>query len=252
MKKWLSIVALSAMVTTASYADFVRVEMGVGAFMSEPSGSLTYSNSASPMDVKDTLGFSSESSPYVWLNVKHPVPILPNLRLEYVDVTSKGNSQNLTWDGISVPTGTSSELTLTQYDATLYYNLLDNTFWTTLDLGLDVKMIQSNYKIDPNGLYLGYDKSKDLVIPMAYLRARVQIPATNIGFEADGKYLGDGTSEFSDIRIKADYTLGFIPVVQPALEVGYRIQKFKAQDSSNEVKTDLNYSGAYVGLMLRF
>lgn len=252
MKKWLSILALSAVAATTLSADFLRVEMGAGAFMSEPSGDLTYSTSVSPVDVKDTLGFSSESSPYVWLNVKHPVPILPNLRLEYLNLSSKGNSQSFNWDGNSVPVGTSSELTLTQYDATLYYNILDNTFWTTLDLGLDLKMIQSNYKIDPNGLYPGYDKSNDVVIPMAYLRARVQIPATNIGFEADGKYIGDGTSEFYDARIKADYTLGFIPVVQPALEVGYRMQKFKAQDSGNEVKTDLNYAGAYVGLMLRF
>jgi len=257
MKKWLSIIALSAMVSTAAYADFVRVEMGAGAFMAEPSGDINYdvNGIVDTVNVKDTLGYSSESMPYLWLNIKHPIPVLPNLRLEYVNVNSSGNSGSFSWEGNPVPTGTKSELTLTQYDAVLYYNLLDNTFWTTLDLGLDVKMIQSNYTIAPQigfGGYAGYNESKDVVVPMAYLRGRVEIPATNFGFEADVKYIGDGTSEISDIRLKADYTLDFVPVVQPALEVGYRIQKFKLQDNSNDVKTDLNYSGVYVGLMLRF
>lgn len=252
MKKWLSIVALSAMAATTASADFMRVEMGAGAFLAEPSGSIQFSNET-PVDATDSLGYGSDSMPYVWLNIKHPVPILPNLRLEYVNVNSNG-SGSFTWDGNNLPSGTQSELTLQQYDATLYYNILDNTFWTTLDLGLDIKMVQSQYTISPNTSvgYNGYDESKNIVVPMAYLRGRVQIPATNFGFEADVKYIGDGTSEISDIRLKADYTLDFVPVVQPALEVGYRIQKFKVQDDGNEVKSDLNYAGAYVGLMLRF
>ncbi len=258
MKKLLTAAALTAMMGTAAQADFLRVEMGGGIWSSDPDGTLVYKQDTgtdTPLNLGDGLGYDKESLPYLWLNIKHPVPILPNVRLEYVDVDFEGTStQSVTWDGITYGANTYTHLQLTQYDAILYYNLLDNTAWMTLDLGLDVKFVDTSYDIqDPTGTVTAYSESESLVIPLLYARTRVEIPATNFGLEADLKYIGNGDSQFYDFRAKVDYTLDFVPVVQPAIEVGYRVQKFKIDEKdADDVIADIDFSGMYVGLMLRF
>jgi outer membrane protein len=264
MRRILFSTVLSATLALTAQADLLRVEAGAGAFIAEPSGTLSYEDDIGSVnvDATDNLGYGKESLPYVWLNVKHPIPIVPNLRLEYLDVNFKGKSKKVTWgtndDGaaVTVPDGTTSELSLTQYDAVLYYNLLDNTFWTTIDLGLDVKFIEGSYTIDANSVgsidYPGYDESFSAAIPMGYLRGRVQIPATGLGVEGDIKYIAYSDSELMDARIKADWTMEFVPVIQPGIEVGYRVQKVNIDESDYSTKVDVDFSGAYVGLMLRF
>ncbi|MDD3060046.1 MAG: TIGR04219 family outer membrane beta-barrel protein, partial [Sulfurimonas sp.] len=137
-----------------------------------------------------------------------------------------------------------------------YYNILDNTGWTTLDIGLDAKVVSLDYAAQ--GVTIGtlasqnYSDSVTIVVPMAYLRARVEIPATNIGLEADAKYVTYDGSTISDMRAKVDYTLDFFPVVQPALEIGYRTQKIDIASSDVKSVINIEYSGLYAGLMLRF
>ena len=54
------------------------------------------------------------------------------------------------------------------------------------------------------------------------------------------------------MRAKVDYTFDFVPVVQPAIEVGYRVQKFDVTSDDDKTKMDMEFSGVYAGLMLRF
>jgi outer membrane protein len=245
MKKILSIVALSALMGTASYADIARVEMGAGAWMQTPSGSADYT--AVSGGGSDTMDKTQKTSTYVWALVKHPIPVVPNLRAEYTNISSTGVASG-TWG--SVTGGGNSSLDMQQIDVVPYYNILDNTFWTTLDLGIDVKIVDLDFKVD--GASSTYEYKKSLLIPMGYARARVQIPTTGIGLEADVKYVAYGSSTFSDTRAKVDYTFKSFPIVQPAVEVGYRAQKLKIDASSADIKTDIDFSGFYAGLMLRF
>jgi len=106
--------------------------------------------------------------------------------------------------------------------------------------------------VSPNGVFTGYENQTTIAIPMAYLRARVEIPATGLALEADGKYITYNGSTVYDARAKVAYTFDFIPVVQPALEVGYRVHKINIDDSSVDVKSDVDFTGVYAGLFLRF
>jgi len=146
---------------------------------------------------------------------------------------------------------------MTQFDVIPYYNILDNTAWITLDLGLDLKVTEIKYQADgvviPGIADTSYTDSVTTVIPLLYVRGRVEIPATNIGLEADLKYVSYNSNTIYDARAKVDYTLDFIPVIQPAIEVGYRVQKIKLEDDgAGSAKADLDFAGAYAGLMLRF
>lgn len=256
MKKQLIAAGLAACVSGAVQADILRIEGGAGMWQAEPSGSLVYRVNAGTETINagDDLGYQQENISYAWLLVKHPVPILPNIRLEYVDPNFEGNSsKSISWNGISYGANTYSKLQVTQTDLVMYYNLLDNTFWATLDLGLDVKLAKFNYELsDPSNIAPGYEESTSLAIPLLYVRTRAEIPGTNIGLEADVKYITTGNTTIYDARAKIDYTLGFIPVIQPALELGYRTQKFDVDEPDNDVKIDIDFSGVYAGLMLRF
>jgi outer membrane protein len=255
MKKIVTTLSLAALFAVSAQADFARFEVGAGMWKADPSGSLESNDPAENYDASAELGYDEENTNYVWVLFKHPVPVIPNIRLEYTDLSFSGALPgNVIWDGNTFDTNGDSTLNLKQYDATLYYNLLDNTAWTTLDLGLDFKYIDAAFTLHDPDLPANQqiNESENLVVPMAYLRARVEVPATDLAVEGDIKYIGYNDSKFYDARIKLDYTLDFVPVVQPALEVGYRVQKLKIDEDDFDVKADIDFSGLYAGLMLRF
>ncbi len=254
MKKILSIAATSALLATAANADIVRVEGAVGVWQNTPTGKITYENNT--FDVVDNAGFDTTSATYAWVYLKHPVPVIPNVRLEYAQPSYDATiTETINWGGTDYTAGMTNELSLTEYDAVLYYNLLDNTFWTTLDLGLDVKLINGNYKLsDTAGVLDPVDESFDLAMVLPYMRARVQLPVTNIGIEAIARGISYNNDKVVDAQIKVDYTMDFVPVVQPGLEIGYRYQQITIDGGTlgAGAELDTTFSGVYGGIMVRF
>lgn len=250
MKKVLSTLACTALFTSAAMADITRVEMGAGAWMQTPKGSATYTDGGA--DGSYTSSEKDNTETYVWALIKHPVPVLPNLRLEYVSMEDSGVASGQFKDFDITAASTTLSYDMKQYDIIPYYNILDNTAWITLDLGLDIKIVDASYTAAPSAPFTGYSDSVMFAVPLLYARTRVEIPATNIGLEADVKYVTTGDSTVYDVRAKVDYTLDFVPVLQPALEVGYRVQKIDIDESGVDAKLDIDFSGIYAGLMLRF
>ena len=254
MNKLLSIAAITALITTSASADLLRIEGAVGAWNSSPTGTISYSPNS--FDVVDNAGLKDATNMYAWIYLKHPVPIVPNVRLEYVNPTFDGTVASIDWDGKTYAS-VNNTLSLTQYDAVLYYNILDNTFWTTIDLGLDVKFIDGNYQVNAStvvGNAPAVNEDFSLVMPLAYVRGRVQIPVTNIGIEVLARGMSYSDNTVVDAEIKLDYTMDFIPVVQPGLELGYRYQQVKLDGGSIglDANFDTTFSGIYAGIMVRF
>ena len=251
MSKILSGMLLAGLLVTVSQADVLRVEMGAGVWNQEPDGYLQYKNSSS--FTESDAGYSDEDQLYVWANLKHPIPILPNVRLEYTPMEFSGTSTaDFSYGGEDFTPGAVSTLTMDQYDAILYYNILDNTGWTTIDLGLDVKYIDTSFKASQAGLSV--NESEDLVLPMAYGRLRFEIPATGIGLEGDIKYTGYKSSTVYDYRVKADYSID-LSAIDLGVEAGYRFQRIKIDQedfSSLDTTGDIDISGFYAGVMVRF
>lgn len=253
MKKILTALTCAGLMATAAHADFGRIEMGVGAWAQTPSGDISYTKSGA--NGLDKSKESQETQPYIWALLKHPVPVIPNIRLEYTSIKNTGTATG-TFKEFTASGGKTS-LEMTQFDVIPYYNILDNTAWITLDVGLDLKVTQMKYEADgvtiPGVVSTSYSDSASVVIPLLYVRGRVEIPATNIGLEADVKYVSYNANIIYDARAKVDYTLDIFPVIQPAIELGYRVQKIKLEDdSAGDAKADLDFAGVYVGVMLRF
>ena len=265
MKTLLKTTIISTLLaTTALNADFIRVDAGAGMWIANTKGQIDLKDDS--IDLVDTLGYTTSNSGYAWILFKHFLPVIPNVRLEYTSLSYDGkvdllDGKTLPWDGVDIPSNVSNTLTINEYDAILYYNILDNTFWTTIDLGLDVKMLDASFQLDPlsaNGteVYSGYETPSQIVpLPMAYVRARVEIPFSGVGVEADVKFLKLGDSQVIDARAKVDYTLGITPLIQPGIELGYRVQQINIDATKLESSLpvlNLEFSGLYFGAMLRF
>ena len=255
MKKLLSTLLMSTIIVSSAMADIARVELGGGVWNNTPTGSMTHTEGGTLNYVSDE---KSQSSAYAWMLVKHPVPVIPNLRLEYSTIKDEATVSATGTVGpytLTTPSTTAS-FTFTQYDVIPYYNILDNTFWTTVDLGVDFKVFTSDFAVDDVNLSgvdnSQYTKTISVVIPMAYLRARVQIPTTDLAFEADGKYSTYDGSTVYDARVKVDYTFDITPLIQPGIEIGYRVQKYDLSIDDDKSKVDLTFAGVYAGIMLRF
>ena len=256
MKKILTMGLLtSSLLLSQLNADFVRVEMGGGVWDYKPSGTGSYSDSTGATG-KYKSDEKKSSDAYVWMLIKHPVPLVPNLRLEYCDVKDEGLVNGRFKDFDTLGATTTAHYELKQYDIIPYYNLLDNLMWTTVDVGIDIKVVDASYTA--NGveiLSLGsvgdYHDTDTLVIPLAYARGRVEVPGTGLGLEADGKYVTYDGSTVYDFRAKVDYTFDF-NVIQPGVELGYRVQKFDIKTDDDKTKMNIDFSGFYAGVMLRF
>lgn len=253
MKKLLSTAVCTAMMAGSLSADILRVEGAVGAWQTAPTGKVSFQNNS--FDVVENAKLEDSTNMYAWIYLKHPIPIVPNIRLEYVNPSFDGTIAEIKWNDKTYA-GVSNTMTLTQYDAALYYNLLDNTFWITVDLGLDVKYIDGKYSVDADVLNnsTSVDAPFSIVMPLAYARGRVQIPITNIGLEVLARGVAYGDNTVIDTEIKLDYTMDFIPIVQPGLELGYRYQQVTLDSSSIGIDAnfDTTFSGVYGGIMVRF
>ncbi len=254
MKKVLSGVLLAGLLGTAAQADIIRVEAGGGVWNNELSGAITSGTPAYTFDA-DLLDYDKASKGYIWAYIKHPVPVVPNLRLEYAAIDYAGTStQSFTYKGTTYSANAKTDLTLDQFDIIMYYNLLDNTFWATLDLGLDVKVIQAKFNaVDSTGSNKT-SLNETIPLPMAYGRLRFEIPGTDIGLEGSAKYTAYKNSKVSDYSVKADYTLVDILPVDVGLEVGYRVEQIDLDGTDFDVDTtmDIKVKGLFAGAVIRF
>ncbi len=267
MKKIITTFAAGAVLASTLSADFARVEAGAGSWVQTPSGELATTANSDFLSLDGVYRTSEDQSAemYAWMLIKHPLPFIPNLRLEYVSLSDSGDFDRYIEGQYAGKSPTTIDMK--QFDIIPYYNLLDNTFWVTVDVGLDIKVIQSDIVVEAigneteNSLFDGvtnainsfipaYESSDTTPIPLLYLRGRVEIPTTNIGVESDIKFITDGDNTIYDLRAKVDYTFDISPIIQPAVEVGYRVQKFDID--TEDTYGSLEYAGLYAGVMLRF
>ena len=255
MKKSLLGLALVGLLGTVAQADFVRVEAGLGMWNQSIDGNIQYNGN--PAFTTDDLNYDSETKPYAWMYVKHFIPVVPNLRLEYAAVEFSGTTNKTFTFNNQVFTGsTDSTLTMDQLDAILYYNILDNTAWITVDLGLDIKSMDGEFKANSTPSGVNVSESQTVVLPLGYARGRVEVPGTDLGFEAEVKYLGYKDSKISDMSIKVDYTLvDMIPFVDLGVEAGYRTQTINLDASdigSLDTSLTVDVDGVFLGIVGRF
>jgi len=241
------------------FAEGWNLSGGVGSWSTNSTGTITETVNAT-VNITDHLNDARYEN-YYFVELRHSVLLLPNIRAEYTRVQSSGESAEVTLSSsgmLSIPSGSFSKqstLSMQQYDTLLYYSPLKSVPFVYVDLGLDIKYLRTEYQVES---YL--DDVSTTVVPLLYLRSGFDLPF-GMGGDVDLRYITDGTSTVYDLSAKVRYSMTFVPVIKPGLEVGYRQQKYVTDSGSTaligpilsgETTTDIGFNGVFVGLTARF
>jgi len=247
MKKLIlsSVVALS--LATSSNADFLGAEAGVASWMPSLSGTIKGSGAADmDIDFQRDLGYEDhEANVFFWAYFDHPIPLIPNIKVQQTNYNvSSTKATTVRFNNNSYTGNVDSELTLNQLDIIPYWRILDN--WINLDLGFNLKTIDGNIKLKSPG---ASDTNQDfsITIPMAYAKARFDMPFTGLSVEADMSYLGYGSNSFTDMKAGIVYQTSF----GLGATAGLRKENLTLDDiDSTYANIDIN--GVYLGVFYHF
>ena len=259
-KKLLTTLAVvSGLASSASAGAIIDVEIGGGMWGTEaPAGQLTTNGVDVDLASQANLTQTSDNM-YAWAVFDHPIPIVPNIRVEQVSLKSLG-TKNVNIASL-INGDVDTELDLSNTDVIAYWGVPFATwlpFMDEVDFGLGVKAFSGALSMDNGTVADAVNTSfNGAVVPYAYGKLRVKPPfMLGVGLEAELKYIEstDGVeAKFSEMILKADW--GFVaplPLldIEAGLEAGYRSMSLNVD--SSELKTDIEFNGIFFGLYGKF
>ena len=241
----LMIVAGSALALTTplAQADVVGLGAAVSYWDSDLSGEA--GTNGDIVNVNNQLNLDSDTNANATLYFEHPVPLLPNVRLNYtlVEQSGEGDVGLAGFDGVRGQVR--SDLDLEQLDLTLYYEVLDN--WVNLDLGLTARDLDGELIVQETGVLGGSVSQTDVnaVIPMGYLAARFDLPLTGVSVGAEGNFISYDGDSIRDFNAYGQYNIALIQ-----LRAGYRQIAIDYEDGDD--KLDIEIDGPFISAGVAF
>ncbi len=245
MKKLILAASICAMAPMASADTLLGIYAGAGQWQSDYSGDIGEGGNNVTLD---ELGFTDSDNNFFYVALEHPVPLLPNARIQHMDLSSQQSgtiSRDFTLDGetFTASEQVDSDLDLTHTDFVLYYEFLDN--WVTLDLGLNVRKFDGYVTAESENR--SQSVTIDEAIPMLYGKVQFDLPLTGwaVGVEGSGISYDDNT--LTDLSAKVSYM--FESVVDLGLELGYRQMNLELNE---DVTADVELKGPYAAVVFHF
>ena len=225
---------------TSVRAEFIGFKIGVNYWEPDLTGSFIGDDPLdTQIDLVDDLGLEDISPSNLVLTLEHPIPLLPNIRYQNIDLDSSGfsSSSSFIYEGQLYVGPVTSTFDLSHDDIVLYYEVLDN--WVNLDIGLDIKIFDGEVAL--SGLTSSTTVPIDETIPLLYLSARFDLPFSGfyIGADFSGADISDNSLEDTSIMLgyQSNSGLGF--------EGGYKKFSLEINDVT-DVNADLEYDGIYL------
>ncbi|WP_417765708.1 TIGR04219 family outer membrane beta-barrel protein [Spongiibacter tropicus] len=240
MKKQLLAMAVLAGAASVTQADIIGAS--AGAYYWKQSWDGDVQSGPDSIDTKKDLGYDEDNGTSIYVALEHPVPVLPNIRLQRTDIEiSEKNqlSRNFTFEGdvYTVADTVDSTTDLTHTDATFYYELLDN--WVNLDLGLTVRMFDGEVRLATTGREGSIEL--DAPVPMLYANARFNLPLTGLYAQAVGNVISVSDNSVTDLAVGIGYEVAVV-----SLEAGYRSFDVSLEDDDEEA--GITVDGVYFGI----
>jgi len=231
-------------------ADILRVEVGASSWQQDYEGRVQ--DGADSLSLQQTLGYGDASGVGLYFVLEHPIPFLPNVRLQRTELESSASRAldgQVEFDGevYLVGADVASTLDLSHTDATLYYELLDNI--VSLDVGLTVRKFDGGVQLSAAGVSSG--EGFDDVVPLMYVGARVDLPLTGLYLAADVNGFSVGDASLVDIEASLGMELGMELGMGLGVKLGYRNFDLDYEDDPDE-RADIQTTGIFVGAFLSF
>ncbi len=238
-------------------ADFIGLHAGAGMWQPDLSGSFqSEGSSAADVDMERDLGVSDTTANNFYVAIEHPVPFLPNLRLERTRLSeSRTNtlSESISFEGETYTASTEidSKFDLSHTDYTGYYEILDGLGWLSADVGLTIRQFDGEISIKERSGSADESVTLDVPVPLLYGRGQFDLPMAPFPLAVGGmiNYLSIGGATVSDHRL---YIAAAAPwPVELGGELGYR--RFHMElDDVDDLDADMTASGWYASATLHF
>lgn len=220
------------------------IHAGGGSWQSEYSGS-----AGDPAVTTGELGMKDNNNIFYYVAIEHPVPLLPNLKVQHNEIKSDQTGtieNNFSIGDINFPAGTQvkTDFDLSYTDATLYYELLDN--WLNMDLGVTLRNYSGYLKAESMQLTEKIDA--DITVPLIYGKFQFDLPLTGFSAGLEGNIINYDGNNLTDYNAKISYTLD--SALDLGLELGYRTLKMDIDE--DDVTTNLDIKGPYLAATFHF
>ena len=221
-------------------ADILGVGANVSYWDSDFSGEVV--NKGSAVDIENDLNMDSDSNANFTAYFEHPVPLLPNVRVNYTSISESGSGK-IGPEGFDdiINADVNSDLDLDQLDATFYYEVLDN--WVNLDLGLTARKFDGELVVRDTAVGGRVSTTTvDAVVPMGYLAARFDLPFTGVSVGADGNFVSYSGDSLHDVNVYGQFEIAMLQ-----LRAGYREMAIDYEDDDDQLDVELSGPFASVG-----
>jgi outer membrane protein len=201
------------------------------------------------VDVDDDLDLEDDNNNVLYLALEHGIPVLPNLRLNYTDVSTSGSNaltRTVAFSGevFTVNEAVDSELDFTQVDVVAYYELLDNVF--SLDVGVAARWVEGEVEMVSDS---GFARAEfEGVLPLLYVRTRVDLPLTGLWVGAEAMGLGYDGHQLLD----ASAQVGWESPIRLGTEVGWRKFNLELDGFEDIDNAEIDISGPYAAINFHF
>jgi outer membrane protein len=212
------ILALCLTSVTVSAATILGFGAEVDYYNPTASGDFSYKGTNSHFDNDTSSGYQAG------IYFEHPIPLIPNLRVDLTPDISFSGSGN--------------KVTLNQVDITPYYEIGDHII--DFDIGMTLKVLEGTIEGT-------LDQSFKEVIPMGYVGIGITPPLSPLSLEGSVKYIEYNSDSLTDARIKGSWKIapGF------GAQVGYRYESLQISNHFN-LNTDTTFKGPFIGLNYHF
>lgn len=252
MKKTKIILALSGMLISgvATADTLFGVYLGADGWRTSANGSFADSEQL------QNFNFNDDTQTSFYLAVEHPVPLLPNIRVQHnrleadgsTNITSAFSFGGQTYVGNAL---VNNRVDLSNTDYVLYYEILDNEL-VSLDVGVNAKHFRGNVVVagDAAGSPQASQDVSELV-PMFYSSASVSLPLTGLDLFAQGSLVSYDGSRIYDVQGGIGYALLDNMALDLRLKVGYRTVDLQLDDI-DDLYANMKFKGVFAGVELHF
>ncbi|QUN05408.1 TIGR04219 family outer membrane beta-barrel protein [Shewanella yunxiaonensis] len=245
MKKTLmAMIVLSSMTAvSAQAATVLGFKVGGDFWNADASGTFAEKGQA-----QQEFGYDSSSRYSLWLNLEHPIPFLPNLKIRENHLEEDGSlsADSMSFSGLTFNGDTNANIDLGNTDFIGYYELLDNDI-LSLDVGAAYKKFDGSFRV--------YQASKSTTIEltkgvfMGYANAEVGVPGTGLFAYAD-VLAGIDESSVYDYQVGLGWQFDGV-ALDTRIHAGYRNFKFDVDDFDG-VTANMKFDGVFAGVELVF
>lgn len=180
--------------------------------------------------------FEDERQARLSVALHHPIPLLPNVRLE---------TQELETTSSFLADAAEAEVDLGHETLTLYYRFLDNDV-VRFHLGASAKRFDGFVR-DFSGTSWDIEET----IPTGYGMISAGLPFSGLSVYARAHAFAFDDSELTDIEAAVQYRLLDSVLLDGSIQLGYRVFNIEL-DNVAGVYSDLEFKGPFVGVQLHF